>query len=203
MHTFYHVSYSKPYNHFPDFIENTQIKIGEQINPFFNYFYNTNDMRIVPAGGQQQEVHYSTLLEHLAKGEGIIQYPRPDVILPYMYGKFLDLYNLNREMILENIRLQDYPHMPSRTKCLWVTTTPEECAVWYSLFSDEVDKKLITFESENEPKIVDSKFVPNKNDSLAEKERKAHAYWSGEMSESPMIEHLFVGTATVKRIEAA
>nr|WP_312323985.1 DUF2441 domain-containing protein [Acinetobacter oleivorans] len=203
MHTFHHVSYSKPYNSFPELKENTQIVIGEKNNPFYDYFYNTDDMEIIPAGGQQQEVHYSTLLGHLAKGEGISQYPNPQFIFPYLYGKFLDLYNLNREMILENIRLQHYPHMPSRMKCLWVTTSPEECAVWYSHFSKEVDKKIITFESESKPVMVDSRFVPLQHDSLSEKEKKAHAYWSGERSESPMIEHLFVGTATVKRIEAA
>ncbi|WP_454667817.1 DUF2441 domain-containing protein [Acinetobacter calcoaceticus] len=203
MHTFHHVSYSKPYNSFPDFVENTQIVIGEQNNPFFNYFYNTNDLKTVTAGGEQQEVHYATELSVLAKGEHITKYPSPNHYLPYLYGKFSDLYTLNREMILENIRLQHYSHMPSRLKCLWVTTTGEECAVWFKHFMHERNMKLITFESEYEPVKVDSKFLPIEHDSLAEKERKAHLYWSSEMSESPMIEHLFVGTATVKRIEAA
>lgn len=203
MHTFYHVNYSKPYNPFPDFVENTQIVIGEQNNPFFDYFYTNNDSDSLELGDSGQKLHYSTILNFLGSGQSSEFLPPPNIMYPYINTKFLDLYKLNREMVLENIRLLHYPHMPSRMKCLWVSTTPEENMVWKDHFSTSGNLKVITFESESLPVKVDSKFVPVPQDSLSEKERKAHAYWSGEMSDTPMIEHLFVGTATIKRIEAA
>ncbi|MEG1354140.1 MAG: DUF2441 domain-containing protein, partial [Malacoplasma sp.] len=108
---------------------------------------------------------------------------------------------LNRELILENIRIKDYPEMPSRFSCLWVAKSLEEASIWFNHFSKEKNLKLITLESTNDAVKVDSKFIPLPHDSLKVKEEKAHAYWSGQKSEAPMIEYLFQGIATVKEIQ--
>lgn len=201
MHTFYHVTFKKTYNFFPEFNVNEEIIIGNDFNPFYNYFYSTNDNIPVGIPDGTQTIHYSTHLENLARATGIARYPSPQIIFPYLHNKFHDLSTLNRELILENIRIQSYPHMPSRLKCLWVTKTREEAQAWINHFSNEKEPKLISFESIVEPIKVDSMLIPLPHDSLKDKEVKSHSYWSGEMSEKPMIEYLFQGKAKIKCIE--
>ena len=201
MHTFYHVTFKKPYNFFPEFNVNEEITIGNNFNPFYNYFYSTDDHISVGIPGGTQIIHYSTNLEYLARGTGITNYPNPQQIFPYLNNKFSDLYNLNRELILENIRIQSYPHMPSRLKCLWVTKTREEAQTWINNFSNTKELKLISFESMVEPIKVDSMLIPLPHDSLKDKEVKSHSYWSGEISEKPMIEYLFQGKAKITCID--
>lgn len=197
MHTFYHVTYHKDYNCFPDFEVGQQIIAGETFNPFYNYFYNTNENVSFNTPDGPQVIHFSVELKHLAGGCGINKYPDPKLLLPYLYQRFEDLSTLNRELILENIRLAHYPHMPSRLKCLWVTPTQEENAVWINHFISCKNMKIVSLVSETAPVKVDSKLIPLAHDSLTEKERKAHAYWSGKESDNPMIEYLFAGTAEV------
>lgn len=43
--------------------------------------------------------------------------------------------------------------------------------------------------------------IPLPHDSLEDKERKSHSYWSGEISDNPMVEYLFQGNAKIKNIE--
>ncbi|MCH7395220.1 DUF2441 domain-containing protein [Acinetobacter dispersus] len=197
MHTFYHVTYHKNYNCFPDLEVGQQIIAGESYNPFHNYFYNTDENVSVDTPDGPQSVHYSSYLKYLANGKGFNEYPNPSILLPNLYGHFKNLSTLNRELILENIRLAHYPQLPSRFKCLWVTPSYEESAAWIFEFLPGQDKKIVTLTS-NSPIIrVDSNFLPLATDSLGEKERKAHAYWSGEESDNPKIEYLFAGTAEI------
>lgn len=201
LHTFYHVSYNKPYNTFPELEVNTEIVVGDLYNSYFNYFYNTDDHININVSNGIQRVHYSTKMDHLAKGEGIKRYPDENVIYPYINKKLHDLYNLNRELILENIRLQFYSKMPSRLKCLWVSKTKEDALVWINHFSGKTELKLICLESLSEPVKVDSMFISLPHDSLENREKKSHSYWSGEISNKPMIEYLFQGKAKIKSIE--
>lgn len=201
MVTFYHITYLKEYNTFAEFVLNDEITVGESFNPFYNYLYtDDHHSRTVMAGGDPQRVHFSTELDALSKGlcNG---YPDPTKLIPYLNRNFHDLYNLNRELILENIRIKNYPEMPSRLTCLWVVKSLEEASIWSSHFSGGENLKLITLESNNDPVKVDSKLIPLPHDSLKIKEEKAHAYWSGQESKTPMIEYLFQGKATVKEIK--
>lgn len=200
MHTYFHVTYPKKYNSFPNFEINTQINVGDKNNPFFNYYYETNDFVHVNTDTGVQNVHYATHLRYLASSENDEGYPEAETIIPYLNHKIMDHINLNCELLLENIRLQYYPHLPSRMKCLWVTSNIDECNIWFKFLLENEEMQLVTLESKDEAHKVDGNLLPLFEDSLAERERKAHAYWSGEMSESPMIEYLFVGTATIKGI---
>ena len=201
MHTFYHISYVKPYNLFPDFEIGQGVLIGNDFNPFFDHFYNLNEHVEVGIPNGIQNVHYSTWIADFTKQNSVKSYPDPTIFFPYINAKLKDLFTLNRELMLENIRLQYYPDMPSRLKSLWVSNTPEETSVWMMQFITSENLQLITFESSTEPsKALDSKLLPLPHDSLKTKEEKAHAYWSGEVSKEPMIEHLFQGEAIVKDI---
>ncbi len=41
-----------------------------------------------------------------------------------------------RELALEEVRLQRYPHYPSRMACLYVSKDPRDCEMWARLFMD-------------------------------------------------------------------
>lgn len=206
MSEIYHVAHtlaSKPYNDYSDFNVGDEIDVGSSNNPFFNYFYKTEDTISFFVNQKKYDIHYAASLSTLAKGENTVdgvEIPYLDYV--YLNTKFHDLDCLNREILLENVRLQHYPHMPSRQTCLWVTKTPEEALVWLQYFVNNGDRelKLICLETSDEAFLVDSMFLPLKTDSLAQKVKKAHDYWSGNMSEKPMIEYLFRGKAKVKFI---
>jgi hypothetical protein len=57
VHTFYHVAYNKSYNLFPKFKVDSEIFIGNEFNPFYNYFYSTSDHIEVGVPRGNQKVH--------------------------------------------------------------------------------------------------------------------------------------------------
>lgn len=200
MYTFYHITYSKPYNSFSDLRLGDEITVGEKLNPYYEYFHNTDDFIQVAIPDGMQKVHYSDCVANFANNDSVKAYPPAKEFFPFINGKLDDLFQLNRELLLENVRLQFYPHMPSRLKCLWVTMTRDESTIWMTNFLKSPNLELITLESHDSPVKVDSMCLPLARDSLAIKEKKAHSYWSGQISNTPMIEYLFQGKATVKDI---
>lgn len=201
----YHVAHSKsskPYNDFPDLKLGDEIDVGSELNPFFSYFYKTDDHVKFFNNDKQYEIHYTSSLNALAKGTTVQGVEVPELSFNYLNAKFHDLDCLNRELLLENVRLEHYPDMPSRHTCLWVSQEPQESLEWLQHFVDlgALDLKLVCLETSDEPAKVDSMFLPLKSDSLSKKLEKAHDYWSGKTSERPMIEYLFKGKATVKFI---
>ncbi len=89
-----------------------------------------------------------------------------------------------REMIVEMVRLQEYPEYPSRMSCLYATKNYEDVLKWKELF-DSYNRKVLQIVK---LKVVGNSFVGDgnllpRNDavSFSRKIDQAREYWMGNI----------------------
>src|SRR5690606_32526316 len=89
-----------------------------------------------------------------------------------------------RETITEMVRLQDYPHFPSRLSCLYAAKTYEDALKWKELFDSYNRKVLQIVELQVKGSYFegDANLLP-KDDGVpfAQKIAQAKEYWKGNV----------------------
>lgn len=122
--------------------------------------------------------------------------------IDFLYNKLADVSKefafFVREQVFEDYRVCNYPDLPSRQKCLWVTES-NQLPYWKTM-SQNTQRSLLTLELDGDLFCADEHWLAaNTFSAVTYWERAAH-YWAGDMSESPIKEYLFCGTATIKEI---
>lgn len=102
-----------------------------------------------------------------------------------------------RESVFENMRLRNFPHLPSRTNCLWLCDTESSVHYWKSRIPQKGKKRIF------EVRIINGKIhkayeehLTNDKNNISELEEKAWNYWSGKGSGE--YEFLFSGTLLIE-----
>lgn len=113
-----------------------------------------------------------------------------------------------RECIFESVRVKHFPDLPSRKKCIWlISPENKDSAIkyWAPLVnSTGAPCTVIEMECTGKIFIADSLLLPHMFGHFQKQKEQAFKYWSGENAPQSFLaaqEILFVGTATVVRIE--
>ncbi|MFC5603331.1 DUF2441 domain-containing protein [Sporosarcina koreensis] len=89
-----------------------------------------------------------------------------------------------REVITEMVRLQDYPHFPSRLSCLYAAKTYEDALKWKELF-DSYNRKvlqIVKLQVKGSYFEGDANLLPKEDGvPFAQKIAQAKEYWKGNM----------------------
>lgn len=100
-----------------------------------------------------------------------------------------------REQVFEAVRLHEYPELPSRQKCLWVTQQ-DQVPYWRTMHNrDQVN--LLTLRLNGDIFCGDDHWLKADTLSSIVYEQRARHYWAGEMHVTPRKEFLFSGEATI------
>lgn len=105
-----------------------------------------------------------------------------------------------RESVFENIRLSNYPNLPSRRSCLWMASSLEGACAWMSRLPHRGNKRVL------EIRVLGDGVVHMANEghlttgplNIQELELHAHNYWSGKTADG-MAEFLYAGRFRVIR----
>lgn len=106
-----------------------------------------------------------------------------------------------RELAMEQVRREQFPHLPSRLACLYTSRTFEQARSWADFFRKIGRKVYSIVLLEVDGSIFDADacncFDGMDNESDLE---SALRYWQNAPTEKPVIETLAAGTLTVKEI---
>ena len=92
-----------------------------------------------------------------------------------------------REQITEFVRIQHFPHYPSRISCLYATKTLEQAMQWKALFESYNRQvlQLVKLKVEGRYFEGDAQQLPKEDgSSFSQKIEQAHSYWSNKSSRS-------------------
>ena len=103
-----------------------------------------------------------------------------------------------REQVFEDVRKMYYPDKPSRQTCLWVSEA-DQLPYWKTMASN-IERTVLTLELNGVLFRGDDYWLKADTLSSIEYAKRAHHYWSGEMSDNPHIEYIFHGNATITNI---
>ena len=105
-----------------------------------------------------------------------------------------------RELVFENVRLREFPDLPSRLECLYCAETLGEARRWIPILlrMDKVEKPLQIVKLKASGKLFkgDGNLVIRNTNSIDCKIEMARKYWNQETT-SENIELLFVGDVEV------
>lgn len=97
-----------------------------------------------------------------------------------------------REEIFEKIRLEINPNLPSRKKSIWMCYK-NDLSKWWEILNT-YKKKIFKIEIYSEKIfIADEHYCELQNFSIEEFESNARKYWTGEITENPVMEILYEG----------
>lgn len=86
-----------------------------------------------------------------------------------------------RESVFENVRLTEFPELPSRKNCLWVTDDIEVAKYWVKRIPHSGNKKIFELElAEGNVHETWEGHLTNHMENIAELEQRAFSYWRGE-----------------------
>lgn len=89
-----------------------------------------------------------------------------------------------RELILEMVRLEEYPQYPSRLSCLYAAKTYEDALQWKEIFTSYNRKvlQIVKLQVFGDSFEGDGNFLPKEDGApFAKKFEQARAYWNGNI----------------------
>ncbi len=107
------------------------------------------------------------------------------------------------ELILESVRNEKFSDLPSRCKCLWLTSTLEEAKMWVPNCAPEetYQRQIVKVCTKDEGLRCDASLIKFENESLTELIRKSNLYWEGTQKNNVEEEEiLYVGDIKVLEV---
>lgn len=193
--TLFHITRHHQHSRFYPLSVGSNFDVGTQYNPFFHYYENPTFERVNTPDGS---------IEHVGSVDFFLKRVRDRDITGVSYevlaakaASTSENYQiLSQELLMENARLNHAPEAPSRLRCLWTTETMQQCRDWQKLLPNG---RIVELKATGQTIEADSNLLPRQGDPLSTFLDKATRYWTGEHSANPILEILFVGTATVVR----
>ncbi len=146
-----------------------------------SYYYTSKDKLNV---GTLLEPHYGEAMQH----------PGYFTINDHQYAQHL------REMIFEEVRKEDFPGHPSRLNSMYLVDSLEMARKYAKKYNNKYIYE-VNMETSGRILAVDMHWMDLSNrQCYNEVKRIAKAYYSGEMSDSCFLEHLFEGKVSVLQI---
>jgi hypothetical protein len=98
-----------------------------------------------------------------------------------------------REEVFENVRVKIDSDLPSRKRCIWVSTK-ENVRKWWDLFNNKSGKRILELNLKGDNVFVgDGTLIKTDTFSLQEYESIAEKYWSGRVERNNEIEISYEG----------
>ncbi|WP_430227677.1 DUF2441 domain-containing protein [Paraburkholderia tropica] len=115
-------------------------------------------------------------------------------IMKYSYQVML------REAVFESMRLKNFPSLPSRYSCLFLSDTLEGAHKWAARIPQEGERQILKLQLlDGQLHRTNESHLPIEHLNIAELELWAGKYWNG-LAGNRLTELLFCGHLTVKEI---
>lgn len=163
-------------------VTNKKMELGQiihfddnQHNTLYRFFFEKEQLN------SKEEDALQILQDHFTSDGLNLNNEDAEVVSRYM-GQTIRAI---REAITEMVRLQDYPHLPSRLSCLYAAKTYEDALKWKELF-DSYNRKVLQIVK---LRVLGSYFEGDANllpkeDGVpfAQKIAQAKEYWEGNLT---------------------
>ncbi|MEH6990585.1 DUF2441 domain-containing protein [Cytobacillus firmus] len=200
---FYHIQTNASWRNTRKLEIGDSILTGVSANPFVKFLYEIHFVQKDSNTGQMYSAMSiaQELKNFLASGKksepfkSFYHYDCKDSIL-FLINAFEHSVKISREVIFEQVRLESFPNLPSREKCLWVI--PSDDYDNYSTWAKALENGEVLKLSLNGKihKTYDYHLKIEHDQNINTIRKNAYKYWSGEPANSPY-EILFEGEAQV------
>lgn len=175
------------------------IEVGGHTNPFFGYYETyARTFQVRDPNGGVEPVAALDFLRRVKDGA-----INPDNLPLTAWEVSRHFLTLARELVWENIRLQDFPCEPSRQRCVWLVESEEQARLWGQRMGfSPMNYWIVKVRATGCALKTDAHLLAADSEPLPLWYDKARRYWRGEVTDDPHAEVLFTGTVRVEEIMA-
>ena len=194
-HYYYHLNRSNRLG-YPPFKVGDVIDIGEQVNPYHDYILNQRKTYTVTTETDEIPVPGFMFFDLLRLGE--VNCPNP-LEVACDFAEYC--MNYARELTLEIIRRQEFPHLPSRRKCIWLLSDESNIRYWCNaLQKNDEHFQLTRLQVRGHIHETGSEHLLQDMEPVMAAEEAARRYWRGSSAHPERRETIFVGRIKVVEI---
>lgn len=192
---YYHINRDVPWASKPLLVVGDVIDIGGESNPYFKYFEEQRKLYHVTnsSDGSILDVPGVKYLSAVKNGE--ITSSNLPAIAHEMATHFVTYI---RELIWEDVRKKEFPHLPSRQRCIWLIPNIEGVRYWVRRLESE--DQVVRVKTQGRLHKASESFLLGDSEPMNLTIQKARQYWLGVVEQVGTEEIIFEGRITVEEI---
>jgi hypothetical protein len=187
---YYHINRTTHWSPFPKWNVGDVIDIGGVSNPYFQFFE------------EQKKTYTITTPDHVTHnipGKHFLNLvQKGEVNCPDIAGIAADLtqhfVSYVRELIWEDVRKSEFPHLPSRQRCIWLAADHQGVKYWLqNLGLDGQEFQIAKVKVQGRIHIASNEHLLCDSEPMLESLKRARQYWLGIHDDPASREILFEG----------
>lgn len=196
---YYHINMLVPWSPYGPLRVGEEVDVGGSSNPYFRYFETFGKIySVTEKDGSVVQLPGVRFIDLVA--EGIID--SPDIVhiareLTHHFVAYL------REVIWEDVRRREFPHLPSRQRCVWLIPSQDGVKFWLrrmSVYERGLDFRVVRVQGQGRLHKASESYLLGDSEPMIETIEKARQYWQGVVGEAETEEITFEGRMHVLEV---
>lgn len=190
---YYHINRIVPWSSYGKLNAGDQIDIGGNSNPYFKFFETQKKAYfITQKDGSQLLMGGARFIGAVASGE--VNSPH---IVSIANELVQHLVAYIRELIWEDVRRKEFPHLPSRQRCIWLVPTIQGVKYWINRMQVSGEFQVVRVRIQGRIHKASESFLLGDSEPMEETIGKARRYWLGIVESPDTEEIIFEGRVKV------
>lgn len=195
---YFHINRPAPWAPQQHLTAGLKFDVGGSSNPYFGFFETQQKQFLFKqADGKDVVVPAIRGLRALASGQSSV--PNPAEAGREIAEHFVSYV---RELIWEDVRKREFPHLPSRQRCIWLVPTIEGARYWIRRTGIAGNFQVLRVRGQGRIHRASEAFLLGDSEPMRETIRKARQYWLGIVEDPSTEEVIFEGRITVLEVVA-
>ena len=193
---YYHVNRLVGWSPYSFLDEGTVLNVGGESNPYFRFFEKyRKTYPVTQNDGSELQVLGVRFLRAVRSGE-VNSTELPNVA----HDLARHLVTFLRELIWEDVRRREFPHLPSRQRCMWLIPSLDGVRFWIARMGVTDHFRVLRLRVQGRIHTASETHLLGDSVSLEEAIRLARQYWLGIVEDPVSQEVIFEGRVEVESI---
>lgn len=194
---YFHINRVLPYSPHSLLKAGDAVDVGGESNPYFRFYQNhKKTYPLTTDNGQTLQIPGVKFLGGVNRGE--INCPN---ISGIAHELSTHLAGLIGELVWEDIRKNEFPHLPSRQRCIWLIPDIAGVKYWISRLGVTLGTyQVLRVRCQGRVHVASEKYLLGDSVPLEEAISNARQYWLGVIPEPNTDEIIFEGRCIVQEI---
>lgn len=195
---YYHINRLASWSPFEKWKEGAEINIGGESNPYFSFFETQKKEYSVTTDKGDMLIPGAHFIGCVARNE--INSPNTANIANDLIKHFVAYV---RELIWEDVRKSEFPHLPSRQRCIWLIPSREGVTFWLNrLGLKGQDFQIARVRLQGRFHVGSDEHLLGDSEPMSLTIKRARQYWLGIHDSEATQEILFEGRLKVQEFIA-
>ncbi|MFQ5998433.1 MAG: DUF2441 domain-containing protein [Candidatus Bathyarchaeia archaeon] len=193
---FYHVNRQVAWSSYTLLKAGDSLDVGGESNPYFRFIEKSKKTYgVTQPDGSELQVPGMRFLNAVRRGE--VNSPKlPDIA----YDLANHLVVFLRELIWEDVRSREFPHLPSRQRCIWLIPSIDGVRYWIGRMGIESNFQVLQLRVQGRIHTASESHLLGDSESLETAIQMARQYWLGIVEDPKTQEMIFEGRIRVTSV---